>query len=112
MAIDLGELLDPTHTVLVLQECQNGIIGTSSALPALASSPMLVPNLARLAAAARAAGVRVIHCTAHHRADGFGANRNARLFRVARDRSIKCPTLLNRCNSRPACVLFCTGSGR
>ncbi len=82
MAVDLAELLDPTHTALVLQECQNGIIGTSSALPALASSPTLVPNLARLASAARAAGVRVIHCTAHHRPDGFGANRNARLFRA------------------------------
>ncbi len=82
MAIDLTTLLDPGHTVLVLQECQNGVIGPQSALPALATSTTLIPNLARLATAARAAGVRVIHCTAHHRVDGFGSNRNARLFRA------------------------------
>jgi nicotinamidase-related amidase len=40
----------------------------------------MVPNLVRLAAAARAAGVRVIHATAAHQPDYWGANRNARLF--------------------------------
>jgi nicotinamidase-related amidase len=30
--------------------------------------------------AARAASVPVVHCTASRRADGFGSNRNARLF--------------------------------
>ncbi len=52
-------------------------------LPALAEAAAavdLVGNCARLAAAARAAGVPVFHCTAETRADGRGANRNARLF--------------------------------
>jgi nicotinamidase-related amidase len=40
----------------------------------------MVRHVAALVAAARAAGVRVVHCTAHRRPDGFGANRNARLF--------------------------------
>ena len=55
-----------------------------SALPALAEAAKegLIPNVAALAATARSAGVRVIHCTAQHRADGWGGNRNARLFRA------------------------------
>ncbi len=40
----------------------------------------MVPNIARLCAAARARGVRVIHCTAIRRADALGANKNARIF--------------------------------
>ena len=40
----------------------------------------MLPNLARLLSAARAAGVQVVHCTAYRRADGKGANTNARLF--------------------------------
>jgi nicotinamidase-related amidase len=83
MALDLHTLLDPQHTALVTQECQEGVIGRESALPGLAEGVAkvnLIANAARLAAAARAAGVPVIHCTAERRADGLGANRNARLF--------------------------------
>ena len=36
MALDLSTLLDPAHTALVTQECQEGVIGKSSALPGLA----------------------------------------------------------------------------
>ena len=80
----LRDVVDPATTALVLQECQNGVIGELSALPALAEAAKtgLIPNVAALAAAARTAGVRVIHCTAQHRADGWGGNRNARLFRA------------------------------
>lgn len=49
---------------------------------AVAASDMLA-NIAALARAARKAGVPVIHCTAEARPDGFGANRNAKLFAVA-----------------------------
>lgn len=82
--MDLLEVVDPATTALVLQECQNGVIGELSALPALAEAAKegLIPNVAALADAARAAGVRVIHCTAQHRIDGWGGNRNARLFRA------------------------------
>jgi nicotinamidase-related amidase len=62
---------------------QNGVVGSPSVLPALADAAAavgLVDNCARLAAAARAAGVPVFHCTAETRADGRGANKNARLF--------------------------------
>jgi biuret amidohydrolase len=83
MPLDITELVAPPHTAFVLQEVQNGVVGTPSALPALADAAAavgLIGNCARLAAAARAAGVPVFHCTAETRDDGTGANRNARLF--------------------------------
>lgn len=82
--MDLRDAIKPATTALVLQECQNGVIGELSALPALAEAAKtgLIPNAAALATAARAAGVRVVHCTAQHRTDGWGGNRNARLFRA------------------------------
>ena len=40
-----------------------------------------IPRMASLVRAAREAGVPVIHCTAERRADGLGANENARIFR-------------------------------
>ena len=82
--MELREAIDPATTALVLQECQNGVIGELSALPALAEAAKegLIPNVAALATAARSAGVRVVHCTAQHRSDGWGGNRNARLFRA------------------------------
>jgi nicotinamidase-related amidase len=84
MPLYLTELAAPAHTALVLQEVQNGVVGTPSALPALteaAAAIDLIGNCARLAAAARAANIPVIHCTAETRDDGRGANSNARLFR-------------------------------
>lgn len=83
MAISLEDLVDPAHTVLVTQECQNGVIGEPAALPQLAeiARRSMIPNAARLAAAARTAGVPVVHCVAARRADGRGSNGNARLFR-------------------------------
>ncbi len=82
MPIDLSELLDPAHTALVTQECQGGVIGEHAALPQLAEAARvrMIPNAARLAAAARSIGVPVIHCVAARREDGKGSNHNARLF--------------------------------
>lgn len=60
-----------------------GVIGPTAALPQLADAARveMIPNAARLAAAARAAGVPVVHCVAARRADGKGSNENARLFK-------------------------------
>lgn len=82
MPIDLASLVDPAHTVLVTQECQKGVIGPEPALPLLAdiARASMIPNAGRLAAAARVAGVPVVHCVAAKRADGKGSNTNARLF--------------------------------
>ncbi|MGH9275637.1 MAG: cysteine hydrolase [Acidimicrobiales bacterium] len=82
MPLDLAALLDPAHTAIVTSEVQSGVVGAQSALPALAEAAAeeLLPNLIRLLPAARSAGVQVVHCTAYRRADGKGANKNARLF--------------------------------
>lgn len=87
MPLDLPELVAPDHTALVLQEVQNGVVGEQSALPMLAAEAAkvgVVEHCAELVRAARAVGVPVVHCTAETRADGRGANRNARLFMGAR----------------------------
>ena len=92
MPLDLYALLDPAHSALVLQEVQNGVVGSPSVLPALAEAAAavgLVAHCAELARAARAAGVPVLHCTAETRADGKGANRNARLFLGVRGAPVK-----------------------
>jgi nicotinamidase-related amidase len=84
MALELAALVDPAHTALVTQECQKGVIGSSSPLPELAEAAArvdMVAHIAKLVQAARSAGATVIHCLAERRADGLGANHNARIFR-------------------------------
>ena len=79
----LEELVHPDRTALVFQELQRGVVGDESALPALAEAARevgVIANVLRLAPAARAAGVPVIHATAENLPGGFGVNRNARLF--------------------------------
>ncbi len=85
MALDLAQLLDPTHTALVMNECQNGVVGAQSNLPELANAAQqgMLPRLGVLTRAARAAGATVVHGIAMRRADGKGANTNSRLFRYA-----------------------------
>jgi biuret amidohydrolase len=85
VGLDLARLLDPAHTALVANECQRGVIGDQSVLPELArAAAAIVPNVARLAAAARRAGAPVVHTIAVRRADGRGSNVNARLFMATR----------------------------
>jgi nicotinamidase-related amidase len=82
MPLDLASLIDPGRAAVVTSECQNGVIGSESVLPELAAaaSASVIPNGARVCAAARTAGVPVVHCTAGRRPDDRGSNRNARLF--------------------------------
>ncbi|GAA2068089.1 cysteine hydrolase [Streptomyces albiaxialis] len=82
----LTALLDPATTALLTVECQRGVVGDDSALPELADAARAsgaLERVARLTAAAHAAGVQVVHAVAERRPDGRGANRNARLFRAA-----------------------------
>ncbi len=75
------------ETALVLQELQNGVVGAETVFPELARAATeigVIGNAARLADAARTRGIPVIHATAANLPDGFGANRNARLFAAAR----------------------------
>lgn len=81
MPFNSAELLQPQRTALVTQELQRGVVGAESPLPELArSAAQILPPVKQLLAAARAAKVLVIHCTALRRPDGKGANTNARIF--------------------------------
>jgi len=81
VALDLAALLSPSHSALVIQECQRGVIGDLSALPELAENARpILPKIAALVESARGLGVPVVHCTALRREDGRGANTNARIF--------------------------------
>ncbi|MFF9914000.1 cysteine hydrolase [Streptomyces sp. NPDC013457] len=82
----LQEQLEPSGTVLLTVECQQGVVGEESALPELATAARAsgaLANVARLVAAAHEADVQVMHAVAERRPDGRGANSNARLFRAA-----------------------------
>jgi nicotinamidase-related amidase len=89
MTADLRELVRPSTTVLLTQECQRGVVGPDSMIPALADAARTsgaLANVTRLVHAARAANVGVLHALAARRRDGRGANTNARLFvSVARE---------------------------
>jgi nicotinamidase-related amidase len=65
---------DPASTAVVFIECQVGVIGEKSILPNLrAELGNLVERLARLADAARSAGVLVAHATSDGSRGGRGA---------------------------------------
>jgi nicotinamidase-related amidase len=83
MPVDLASLVAPERTAIVTSEVQKGVVGERSVLPQLAEAAQaeMVPALRKLLPAARAAGVQVVHCTAYRRADGKGANANARMFK-------------------------------
>lgn len=82
----LEDLAAPAHTAIVTQECQGAVIGPDAGLAALAEEARraALPNIVRLLPAARAAGVRVVHCLVQRRADGLGSNHNARIFALGR----------------------------
>jgi biuret amidohydrolase len=83
----LRSLLAPERCAVLLQEVQEGIIGTTSGLPELAQAAReasLIANAQTVVKAARLVQVPVIHCTAENLPNGFGSNVNARLFMGAR----------------------------
>jgi nicotinamidase-related amidase len=80
--LELEALLAPATAAVVTSECQRGVIGPDAMLAELAgaATDTVIPNGARVCAAARAAGVPVVHCLAGWRPDNKGSNHNARLF--------------------------------
>ncbi|WP_319447121.1 MULTISPECIES: cysteine hydrolase [unclassified Mycobacterium] len=82
MKPQLADQVDPAHTAIVTQEVQGAVMGPNAGLAVLAAEARreALPNIARLLPVARAAGVRVVHCTVQRRPDGLGSNHNARLF--------------------------------
>jgi nicotinamidase-related amidase len=82
VTVELADLAAPEHTAIVTQECQGAVMGPNAGLAVLARQARreALPNIVRLLPAARAAGVRVVHCLVQRRPDGLGANHNARIF--------------------------------
>ncbi|OBH75885.1 isochorismatase [Mycobacterium scrofulaceum] len=82
MTPKLAEIAAPERTAIVTQECQGAVIGPNAGLAMLAEEARRValPNIVRLLPAARAAGVRVVHCLVRRRPDGLGSNHNAKIF--------------------------------
>src|SRR5579875_1922117 len=82
----LPQLAAPGHTAIVTQECQGAVVGPDAGLGALAKEArrIALPNIVRLLPAARAAGVRVVHCLVQRRPDGLGSNHNAKIFAIGR----------------------------
>jgi nicotinamidase-related amidase len=72
----------PEATAIVCVECQNGVLGAESVLPALAAdSADLVDNVRRLLDAAREFGARVVHAT-YEGSLGGSPTGTARLWRA------------------------------
>ena len=83
MAFDIAPLLKPGKVALLFSEVQRGIIGdlaTGSPLASGAAEAGVIPNCARLAAAARAHGAPVVHCLADTSPSRYGAGTNCRLY--------------------------------
>lgn len=81
MPLDLVSLVAPDHTAVLTIEVQQDVVGEGSILPDLAAAATtMVPTVAELLRAARAAGVVVAHATAESRPDRLGSSSNARLF--------------------------------
>lgn len=84
MTGELAELAAPAHTAIITQECQGAVVGPDAGLAVLANEARreALPNIRRLLPAARAAGVRVVHCLVQRRPDGLGSNHNAKIFAI------------------------------
>jgi nicotinamidase-related amidase len=87
MRMNLAEIAAPAHTAIVTQECQGAVMGPDAGLAVLANEARreALPNIERLLPAARAAGVKVVHCLVQRRSDGLGANHNAKIFAIGSD---------------------------
>jgi biuret amidohydrolase len=79
----LRALVVPACTAVLTMELQEGIVGDRVLLPALRDrcrETGTINTAARVCAAARACGARVVHCTMEQRADGAGFRANCRIF--------------------------------
>ena len=87
MPIDLRDILKPASTAVITVECQRGVVGTGGALSALAQAVRetgILPRMARVLDAARAAQTPVAHAIVVRRRDGGGSTMNCRLFAATR----------------------------
>lgn len=74
--MELRVLVDPRRTALLSMEMQRGVVGDLSGIGPLVAAIEaggVIANTAMLAAAAREAGVQLVHCNAAFRADRKGS---------------------------------------
>ena len=84
-----ASLVEPSHSALVINEFQRGVVGDLSEFPQIAlSARPAIDKLAGLLAVARDAGVTVVHCVITQRADGRGGNQNTSFAAAARKRRL------------------------
>ena len=85
----LRATVEPSRTAVLTMELQQGVVGSGALLPALVDEVGrvgLLDTVRRVCDAARAAGARVVHCTAVTRADGAGAAQNCKIFALSERR--------------------------
>jgi nicotinamidase-related amidase len=80
MPFDVGPLVVPGTTALLTNEVQPSTVGGGEGLAA--SGARVLPNIVRLADAARPGGVQVMHCVKVFRRDSLARNRNVMLYRL------------------------------
>jgi nicotinamidase-related amidase len=74
---------EPRRTALLFVECQRGVIGDLTVLPALAEAAQpALAAMARLAAGARSAAVQIVHLTYLPLAGGRSASQRSPLMRA------------------------------
>lgn len=82
MSIDWGEALRPEATAVLCMEMQRGVLAPEGPFPQLLAAVKkhdVLNNGATVLAAARAAGIAVVHCTAAFRPDRKGTLANTPL---------------------------------
>jgi nicotinamidase-related amidase len=114
---DLAPLLRPERSALVVFECLEGVIGPASPLPGLVAAVRetgLVGNVARLAEAARAAGVPVVYCTLAEQGAAADDGAETPLQRRLRDAGGRAPALggvVEALAPRPGDRVVCRAGG-
>jgi nicotinamidase-related amidase len=84
MPIDITGLVRPETSAVLSLEMQNGLAGVDAGDHPIAKAVAeqgVIARSASVLAAARAAGVRVVHCTKLERADGLGGTVNTPMWR-------------------------------
>jgi nicotinamidase-related amidase len=77
--MDLATLVEPGHTTVLTMEMERGVVGDLARFtgPAEAARESgMIDRCAEVCTAARAAGMRVVHCIAAFRPDKAGSYRN------------------------------------
>jgi nicotinamidase-related amidase len=86
MPIDLTQLLDPTHTAVLVMECQEGIVGGAGfgALGEAVQRQGTIGHIGRVLEAARAVRVPIFYLTVARRTDSGGGTANCLLLALGR----------------------------